>query len=193
MHLWDSYISGPAAVSFSNGLWHHLDQAVTSTTALRARCVMPLVSKPLDLDQLDARLSTAPAPTVELLSAIAAGCPRLGLLRHTEPAAHLGQMIEQRAWTDAVFTLLALELPQWQLRRLVYDCGEWHCALSRQREMPEWLDQSIEAHHPDLPMAILRAFVAVRQMYATSMSIMSTNIPDVGDTLPERVCCDNFA
>ena len=28
---------------------------------------------------------------------------------------------------------------QWQVRRIVYDAGEWHCALSRQRELPDWV------------------------------------------------------
>jgi len=39
--------------------------------------------------------------------------------------------------------LIDLELPPWQVRRIAYDEGEWHCALSRQRELPDWLDQSI--------------------------------------------------
>jgi hypothetical protein len=155
---------------------------------------MALHSESVELNGLDARLNKAEAPTGELMSEIAATCcPRLTSLRHTGPAARLGQMVEQEAWTDAALALLALELPHWQLRRLIYDGGEWHCALSRQREMPEWLDQSIEASHADLPMAILRTLVAARQVSATSMSIMDKDIPDVGDTLPETVCCDNFA
>jgi hypothetical protein len=63
------------------------------------------------------------------------------------------RLIDYGAWTDAALALLELELPHWQLRRLVYDDGEWHCALSRQRELPEWLDdRSIESHHADLAM-----------------------------------------
>ena len=70
-------------------------------------------------------------------------------------ADRIEQLIQSQAWTDAALALIELELPQWQLRRLVYDDGEWYCALSRQREMPDWLDQSVESHHADLARAIL--------------------------------------
>ena len=56
-------------------------------------------------------------------------------------------------------TLLAVELPAWKLRRLIYHDGEWHCAIARERELPEWLDDAIEAHHADLAMTILKAIV----------------------------------
>ena len=88
-------------------------------------------SEHLDADELDARLCSAPVLTAELLSeAVDSVCTRFSLLRNTEPAARAEQMIQSGAWTDAALALLALELPQWQLRRLVYDDGEWHCALS---------------------------------------------------------------
>ena len=59
-------------------------------------------------------------------------------------------------------------MPQWQVRRIAYDEGEWHCALSRQRELPDWLDQSVEAHHADLALAILSAFVEAQRISAPS-------------------------
>ena len=40
------------------------------------------------------------------------------------------------AWTEAALALIDLELPQWQVRRIAYDEGEWYCALSRAREFP---------------------------------------------------------
>jgi hypothetical protein len=146
-----------------------------------------------DLNKLDARLDAAPTVTAELLSEVlAVCCPRLNLLRHTERAAHAEQMIAQGAWTDAVLAVLALELPQWQLRRLAYDAGEWHCALSRQREMPEWLDQSIEAHHADLPMAILRAFIGARQASGPAMRSSVPAAPHLPREPYEPVLSDNF-
>ena len=74
----------------------------------------------------------------------------------------LERLLESGAWTDAALALIDLELPQWQLRRIAYDEGEWHCALSRQRELPEWLDLAIEARHADLALAMLSAFVEAR-------------------------------
>jgi hypothetical protein len=146
-----------------------------------------------DLNKLDARLDAAPALTAQLLSEVAAACcPRIALLRHTERAAHAEQMIERGAWTDATLALLALELPLWQLRRLVYDSGEWYCALSRQRETPEWLDQAVEAHHADLPMAILRALVGARQASEPAMRSSVPASPRVPGEPYVPVLCDNF-
>jgi hypothetical protein len=155
---------------------------------------MSLFSEGLDLNGLDARLCSAPVLTVELVSdVVATSCPRLALLRHTERTARAEQLIESGAWTDAALALLALELPQWQLRRIVYDDGEWYCALSKQREMPEWLDQSIEARHADLPLAILSAFVDVQRISAPSSR---TSVPTVARDpyqLYEPMLSDNFA
>jgi hypothetical protein len=155
---------------------------------------MSLSSERLDLNELDVRLCNAPALTADLLSDVVGSvCTRFALLRHTERAARAEQLIESDAWTDAALALLALELPQWQLRRLVYDDGEWHCALSSQREMPEWLDQSIEARHADLPIAILRAFVSARQVSEPSTRSSVPPAPRAASELYEPVCSDNFA
>jgi hypothetical protein len=106
--------------------------------------------------------------------------------------ARIKRLIQSGAWTDAALALLEMELPQWQLRRLAYDEGEWHCALSRQRELPEWLDdRSIESHHADLSLAILSAFVDARRSAPPSR----TSVPAVvraANPLYEPACCDNF-
>jgi hypothetical protein len=106
--------------------------------------------------------------------------------------AKLLRLIDGRAWTDAALLLIELELPLWQIRRMAYDVGEWHCALSRQRELPDWLDQSIEAWHPDLALAILTAFVEAQQ----AMPLSRPGVPVVSrgpdaDGIP--LCCENFA
>ena len=107
-----------------------------------------------DLRELDARLRDAHEVTAGLLSEILAETDRRFAGR--AKTARIERLIQSEAWTDAALALIDLELPQWQVRRIAYDQGEWHCALSRQRELPEWLDQSIETHHADLPLAILR-------------------------------------
>jgi hypothetical protein len=83
-------------------------------------------------------------------------------------------------------------LPQWRLRRLTYDDGEWHCALSLQRELPEWLDQPIESHHADLPLAILSAFIGARRQLEPSSRTSVPAVPRCVSPLYEPVCCDNF-
>jgi hypothetical protein len=74
------------------------------------------------------------------------------------------------------------------VRRLAYDDGEWYCALSRERELPDWLDQSIEARHADLALAILCAFVEARRVSApesrTSVPDARVTTRDFYETLP---------
>ena len=78
---------------------------------------------------------------------VAETCRRFPSAGQSGKTARIERLIQSGAWTDAALALIDLELPQWQIRRIAYDEGEWHCALSRQRELPDWLDQSIEARH----------------------------------------------
>jgi len=108
-------------------------------------------------------------------------------------AARVERLIQSGAWTDAALALIDLELPQWQIRRIAYDEGEWHCALSRQRELPEWLDQPVEARHTDLALAILSAFVEAQQISTpVSRPSVPAALPDP-NPLYEPVLSDNFA
>jgi hypothetical protein len=156
--------------------------------------VMPLLSEPLDSTKLSDRLRDARAVTAELISVvISAACRRFPSAGQAEKTAKIEQLIASQAWTDAVLALIDLELPQWQVRRIVYDEGEWHCALSRERELPEWLDQSIESHHTDLPLAILSAFVDVQRVSTPSTRTSVPIVQRQASELYQPLCCDNFA
>ena len=110
------------------------------------------------------RIREAGSVTAEFLfTIIGATCRRFPATRPNARTARVERLIQSGAWTDAALSLIDLELPQWQVRRLAYDDGEWHCALSRLRELPEWLDTPIETHHADLALAILGAFVEALQ------------------------------
>jgi hypothetical protein len=89
--------------------------------------------------------------------------------------------------------LIDLELPQWQLRRIAYDEGEWHCALSRERELPDWLDQSAEGRHADLALAILSAFVEARRLSTLAGRSSVPVVPHKTDALYEPILSENFA
>ena len=154
---------------------------------------MPLPENHDDAADVPDRLRDATAVTSELLShVIASACRRFPSARTARkdrtdraPDGVVGR-------TDAVLALFGVELPQWKVRRIAYDEGEWHCALSRERELPEWLDQSIEAHHPDLPLAILYAFVDAR---LAGRAVEPEQRP--GRTVRRQtscapLCCDNF-
>jgi hypothetical protein len=131
-----------------------------------------------DPGELNARLRDAAAADAALIDeVIGAACRRYPSLGQTEKTARLAQLIQSGAWTDAALALIDLELPFWQVRRIAYDNGEWYCAVSRERELPDWLDQSIEARHADLALAILCAFVEAQRVSAPERR---TSVPEVG-------------
>ena len=147
-----------------------------------------------DLDEITDRLhEAAEADTALVTQIIGAACRRFPSIGQSAKSARIEQLIRSGAWIDVALALIDLELPQWKVRRIVYDEGEWHCALSRQRELPDWLDQSIEVHHADLALAILGAFVETRR---TAAQMSHTSVPSVNtyaDTLTEIACSDNYA
>jgi hypothetical protein len=155
---------------------------------------MPLLSEHHDLLGLTDRLRDAQAMTAGLMAEIVGQtCRRFPSLGQTGKTARLERLIRSEAWTDAALALTDLELPQWQVRRIAYDEGEWHCALSRERELPDWLDRSIEARHADLALAILSAFVEAQSVTAPSIGTSVPTVQRDANALYEPVCCDNFA
>ncbi len=154
---------------------------------------MPPLSEHRDPPELHERLRTAHAVTVELMSEIVGeACRRFPSMAQTEKTARIEQLIGSEAWTDAALALIDLELPLWQVRRIAYDEGEWYCALSRERELPDWLDRSIEARHPDLALAILSVFVETQRITAPSSRPSVPTVARDANPLFEPLCCDNF-
>jgi hypothetical protein len=154
---------------------------------------MPLYSKHRDPRQLDDRLREAHVVTFELISeVIGETCRRFPSAGQSEKTARIERLIQTAAWTDAALALIDLELPLWQVRRIAYDDGEWYCALSRERELPDWLDRSVEAHHADLALAILSAFVDAQRIASPQSHTSVPAVPRNANPLYEPVCCDNF-
>ena len=147
-----------------------------------------------DFGALGERLRQAGDMNASLLNEVLdAACRRFPSLGQSGKTARLEQLMQSGAWTDAALALIDLELPLWQIRRLAYDEGEWHCALSRERELPDWLDQAIEARHADLALAILSAFVEAQRVSSTESR---TSVPEARSTahdLYETLPIDNFA
>src|SRR4030088_3539088 len=152
------YLWPPIPLEFKR-LFPHLTH---STACARSRCnqedALFLHSiRSQQLATLAARVSAADEATPELLSGIVAETARR--LSAPDDAAQPHQLIEAGALTEAAFSLINLKLPLWQIRRITYDEGEWHCAMSRQREIPEWLDEAIEATHASLTLPIVSHFL----------------------------------
>jgi hypothetical protein len=154
---------------------------------------MSLLSEPFTVD-LSLRPRDAGRVTVELMSDLLHDCcRRFPSQGRRDKTARVEALIKLGAWIDAALALLDLELPQWQVRRLAYDDGEWYCSLSRERELPDWLDQSIDTHHADLAVAILSALLEAKQITAQSSrpSVPGVKRHVVG--LYRPMLSDNFA
>ena len=154
---------------------------------------MPLLREHRDPRALSDRLRDAHAATEDLVAEIIGEtCRRFPSMGQTEKTARIERLIQAGAWNDAALALIDLELPQWQVRRIAYDEGEWYCALSRERELPDWLVRSIEARHADLALAILSAFVDAQRINAPSSRTSVPIVPRDANPLYEPFCCDNF-
>jgi hypothetical protein len=127
-----------------------------------------------------------------MLDIIDNACRRFPSLGQSQRTSRLMRLIDAEAWADAALTLMELELPLWQVRRIAYDEGEWHCALSRERELPDWLDAAVEARHADLALALLSAFVEAQ---ALAVELSRPSVPIVRPALDpfyQPIGCENF-
>ena len=146
-----------------------------------------------ELGRLAERLRSAGEVNAALMAEVTGTvCRRYPSIGQGEKTVRVEQLIRTGAWTDAALALIDLELPLWQVRRLAYDDGEWHCALSRERELPDWLDQSIETRHTNLALAILSAFVEAQRV---SEPAQRSSVPAVSQSMwnfYEPMPLDNF-
>jgi hypothetical protein len=144
------------------------------------------------LGTLEAELRRAPDLTPELMSEVMARtCGRFA--PHEEAATRrIRWLTETGACLDAVLALIALELPQWTLRRALYEDGEWQCSLSRQPRLPIELDEAAEGSHEALPLAVLIAFLRARRD-SFGRESGATGPPPGNAVGGYTMCCDNFA
>lgn len=146
-----------------------------------------------DPASLGERLRDADALTRPfMLDVIDKACRRFPSPGQSERTVRLMRLIDAGAWADAALALLELELPLWQLRRVAYDDGEWHCALSCERELPDWLDGAVEARHADLALALLSAFAEAQARTAEATRPSVPSVRQTADPLYEPVGCDHF-
>jgi hypothetical protein len=107
-------------------------------------------------------------------------------------AVRLERLIEAGAWADAAIALVELEMPAWTVRRLTQEGAEWVCALSRQPNLPIDIDDTAEASHQDLALAILAAMVEARRRSSVVVQ-RSPAAPPMVPSSHQMVCCDSFA
>jgi hypothetical protein len=138
---------------------------------------------------IDGAPASLPPGATIIFNTIAKSCSRRPDLNRAGKIARIDAMIEAGAWTDAALALVALELPQWTLRRLCFEDGEWHCALSSHPGLPLEVDQTADGHHEVAAMAVLNALLA-----ASNGSLGRAPEMPLGKVLNHGTpaCCDNF-
>ena len=142
--------------------------------------------------KLEEHLRCAHAITPELISdVIAQACTRFPAHNRTVKDK-VNRLIESGAWTDAMLALVELELPQWKLRRMIYEDGEWLCSLSKRPQLPLEFDEVAEASHEILPLAILIALLQARRSTVVGATGMAM-VPHVRSVPGYAMCCDNLA
>jgi hypothetical protein len=147
----------------------------------------------VDLDRLDDDLRLAPVPTPELFRKIIEHTEtRVSSRWRSEEATRVDSLIDAGSWTEAAFAIIEIETPNWMLRRLIYEDGEWICSLSRQRHLPVVLDDMVEAGHAALLLAVLRAVVEVRRG-RPAIGETTSPVPQIQAMSEQTICCDNFA
>ncbi len=150
------------------------------------------VDQAVRLADLTDQLHVSENLTADLMSKVATIICGRSAVPDRMRSSRIDRLVAAGAWTDAALALIDGELPQWKLRRLVYDDQQWHCALSRQRELPEWLDQAIETSHSDCAIALLAGVVeAARQ--SVPEDTPARRVPRVPLKRDGLICCDNFA
>jgi hypothetical protein len=146
-------------------------------------------------DRLDEELRLASQPAPDLFAkVIVSVCTRIPVLAQSGKTAGIERLIDSGAWTDSALALVGLELPMWKVRRLVHEDGEWFCSLSRRPELPVELDDSVDASHDVLALALLRAFIEARRRTSPKDQTASTSrVPQLLSVAAGAICCDNFA
>jgi hypothetical protein len=149
------------------------------------------------LHDLQHALRRAQVVMPDLMSrVVAVTCTRRTLPSCAAKAARIDRLIEAQAWTEAALALVELELPQWRMRRLVYEDGAWLCSLSKHWNLPAWLADSAEARHESLPLAVVGALIEAQQCGEPLSRPAASSVPQCR-TEPafrlETICCDNFA
>jgi hypothetical protein len=150
-----------------------------------------IISSKRQLETLIKDVREAPALNRDLfVKIIEEGGRRLWNL-NGRSRAPLSRLVEQGAWIDASLTLLECDSPQWKLRRLLREDGEWFCSLSKCPSVPLELDDTADAHHEDAALAILSAFLeAERKPMTESYQDERGGVRSRKGTLLD---CENFA
>src|SRR5262245_14158540 len=115
---------------------------------------MPLSLRHKGLGDVRERVLRAKAVTPQLVLDVLTAA---GVDGATPGPHRVRRRIAAQGWIDAALALVEHAVPRWTSARIIFDEGQWHCALTKHSQVPDWLDDAIEARHHALPLAILAA------------------------------------
>jgi hypothetical protein len=171
----------------------HLEATASATPPLVREVVMPLNLQHKGLGDVHERVLRANAVTPQLVLDVLAAA---GVDGATLGVDRVRCLIAAQGWTDVAMALVEHVLPRWTIARLVLDEGEWHCALTKHWQVPDWLDDAIETRHHALPLAILAAFIEAREADTQPAARIRPAVPRptaLESSAPLALCCENFA
>jgi hypothetical protein len=126
-----------------------------------------------------------------ILQVIGRGCVRFHA-HHPRTQANVFRLIEAGAFIDAACALQELEIPDWKLRRMIYDDPYWYCSFLKYPTLPIELQDVAEAAHHSLPLAIFSAFLEARRLTLVAKPRTPKSVPQTWSD-EHLLCCDNFA
>lgn len=144
--------------------------------------------QPDSLTGLIKHLDTEEAASEQVFKTVIAATSKRSLTAHH---GWIDQLMKATAWNEMVLFLIEIEIPRWKLRRILYEDGEWHYSLSTQRELPDWLDEAVDANHRVLALALTRGFVEALR-HDRLRHEQRSSVPLVRDGPIGLVNCDNF-
>jgi hypothetical protein len=194
LFLWNPYIVVLWPISHHYGLFAILPGGGRKPRLPRDGVMLFAPERDLRSNELQDQLSRAQVVSPDLMSKVVAGArTRAFVPGHAARVAKIDRLIAAEAWTEAALVLVELELPQWRLRRLVYEEGAWLCSLGTPWNLPAWLGDCAETRHESLPLAILSALIEARLCGKPQAAGSVPRCRTRSSPPAEIMCCDNFA
>ena len=132
------------------------------------------------------------APSATSIAEYVAGRCRRQPAGAADKVERILELAAAGAWTDAALTLVELEQPEWKLRRLAHEDGQWFCCLSRRPELPIEMDDTAEANNALLPLAILDALAEAREKNVIEWRKRAPAVSNPQSPSAVVPACDNF-
>jgi hypothetical protein len=126
----------------------------------------------------------------DFITALCSHC-KTSLRRKDE--SRIERLIDEEAWEGVVLTVLRIALPNWSLRRFIFEDGEWFCSLSQALNLPINVDDTADGRHQSFSAAMMLAMIEALRRRPAPPESGATVFPKVAPAGALSICCDDFA